>query len=272
MEINGNMAVEINGNKMEEILDSLNMAVNQESALMNNGEIDVEILEIKEDYQHNKGNYISGGESTSSKQMIGKRCSNEELEEGEVGNIEIWIPMEELKKRPNTCHQRPRRRVNFLKLGTIPTPIPKRKARILRVFLVLPLESLDLPPIPLMVKALLWNIRGVGGSLSKDRVKNLCRIHDIQMLVLIEPLIAASKIDSVKHYLGFDFFFGNCNNKIWLFLESFVSLNVIVDLPQVVHIIFYLIKLLSLLLLLMRLILEVGGRLFGVNSTILLPR
>ncbi|XP_020702759.1 uncharacterized protein LOC110114274 [Dendrobium catenatum] len=80
---------------MVEFLDTLNIAVNQERALINNGDIDVENLGIEEDnIKHKEGNYVSGSESTSSKHLQGTRCRNDDLEEGEVGNIEIWIPME----------------------------------------------------------------------------------------------------------------------------------------------------------------------------------
>ncbi|PKU87932.1 hypothetical protein MA16_Dca007874 [Dendrobium catenatum] len=87
-----------------------------------------------------------------------------------------------------------------------------------------------------MIKALIWNIRGVGASLSKDRVKNLCRINNIQILVLLEPFVSASKLISVCKMLGFDFAIANCNNKIWIFWKQCITLDVIIDHPQVIHV------------------------------------
>ncbi|PKU61074.1 hypothetical protein MA16_Dca020447 [Dendrobium catenatum] len=86
-----------------------------------------------------------------------------------------------------------------------------------------------------MIKALIWNIRGVGASPSQDRVKNLCRINDIQLLVLLEPFVSVTKLDSVRRILGFDHAFANCSNKIWIFWKQFITFDILIDLPQVIH-------------------------------------
>ncbi|KAL0906850.1 hypothetical protein M5K25_025378 [Dendrobium thyrsiflorum] len=85
------------------------------------------------------------------------------------------------------------------------------------------------------MEALLWNVRGIGGRDSKIRVKNLCRIHNIHLLIIIEPLISSNKLDSTAFSLGFPMRFTNCTNKIWIFWRNSVNVSIISDQPQVVH-------------------------------------
>ncbi|PKU62019.1 hypothetical protein MA16_Dca012128 [Dendrobium catenatum] len=87
----------------------------------------------------------------------------------------------------------------------------------------------------IMIKAIMWNVRGIGGKESKNRVKNLCRIHNIKLLVLSEPMINADKIVETARILGFSMFFANCSNKLWIFWHNTISLDIIVDHHQVVH-------------------------------------
>ncbi|KAL0925583.1 hypothetical protein M5K25_003937 [Dendrobium thyrsiflorum] len=68
---------------------------------------------------------------------------------------------------------------------------------------ILNLEKLDY----IEVKDLIWNVRGVGGVVCGDRVRNLCKVHNITFLVLMEPLIAASKLASTAKVHGFNLFF-----------------------------------------------------------------
>ncbi|PKU72525.1 hypothetical protein MA16_Dca008580 [Dendrobium catenatum] len=86
-----------------------------------------------------------------------------------------------------------------------------------------------------MIKALIWNIRGVGASPSKDREKNLCRINDNQLLILLEPFVSACKLDSVGRVMGFDYAFGNCTNKILIFWKHFITFDILIDMPHVIH-------------------------------------
>lgn len=53
------------------------------------------------------------------------------------------------------------------------------------------------------VKSIIHNVRGVGFLPSRDRMKNLCMIHNINVLVLLETLISSSKLDLTSIYLGF---------------------------------------------------------------------
>ncbi|PKU71400.1 threonine dehydratase [Dendrobium catenatum] len=76
-----------------------------------------------------------------------------------------------------------------------------------------------------MVKSLIWNVRGIGGKDSKTIVKNICRIHNIQILVLLEPMIAISKIDNTASKLGYINKFAIYSNKIWIFWKNAVTVD-----------------------------------------------
>ncbi|KAL0928209.1 hypothetical protein M5K25_000081 [Dendrobium thyrsiflorum] len=77
---------------------------------------------------------------------------------------------------------------------------------------------------------------GYWGVASKARVRNLCRIHDIQILVLMEPMISIDNLDRTATRLGFTMSFANCSNKIWIMWNSNITLNIIADFQQVVHV------------------------------------
>ncbi|KAL0912822.1 hypothetical protein M5K25_016231 [Dendrobium thyrsiflorum] len=87
----------------------------------------------------------------------------------------------------------------------------------------------------LMVKALVWNVRGIGGVNSKTRVCNLCRIHNIQLLVLMEPFISINKLVATASSLGFTYSYANCSNKIWIMWNSCINVHIISDFPQVIN-------------------------------------
>ncbi|PKU68715.1 threonine dehydratase [Dendrobium catenatum] len=83
-----------------------------------------------------------------------------------------------------------------------------------------------------MIKALIWNVRGIGGKESIARVKNLSRMHNIKLIVLIEPLIASGKISSTASKLGFSNYVANCSNKIWIMWNNNIIARILSDFPQ----------------------------------------
>ncbi|KAI0494122.1 hypothetical protein KFK09_024253 [Dendrobium nobile] len=106
-----------------------------------------------------------------------------------------------------------------------------------KFYTLLPRETLELKLLTriVMIKSLLWNVRGIGCKDSKIRVKNLCRIHNIHVLVLFEPFVAIDKLAETASFLGFHMHFGNCSNKIWILWHKNIELNIVADFPQVVH-------------------------------------
>ncbi|XP_020675110.2 uncharacterized protein LOC110094257 [Dendrobium catenatum] len=77
---------------------------------------------------------------------------------------------------------------------------------------------------------------GIGGSDSKNRVRNLCRVHNISFLVLLEPFISFDKLTSTAASLGFSGSFSNCSNKIWIMWKNHFNVAVISDFQQVVNV------------------------------------
>jgi len=86
-----------------------------------------------------------------------------------------------------------------------------------------------------MFNTIIWNVRGIGCPSSKLRVKNLCRIHNISVLVLLEPLISMDKLVNTAKVWGFKHAFANVANKIWVFWKDFVRIDIIGDYHQVLH-------------------------------------
>lgn len=61
----------------------------------------------------------------------------------------------------------------------------------------------------LMIRGLIWNIRGVGNNASIRRLKRLSRMYNFAFVVLIEPLLSVDKGPEVTRRLGFSFFIAN---------------------------------------------------------------
>ncbi|KAL0904830.1 hypothetical protein M5K25_026985 [Dendrobium thyrsiflorum] len=116
--------------------------------------------------------------------------------------------------------------------------VPFTMGKILKILYppLLELPELKLHQLVAMIKALISNVRGIGGVASKARVHNLCRIHDIQILVLMEPMISTDNLVKTAARLGFSMSFANCSNKIWIMWNSNINLNIIADFQQVVHV------------------------------------
>ncbi|KAL0920848.1 hypothetical protein M5K25_007863 [Dendrobium thyrsiflorum] len=87
-----------------------------------------------------------------------------------------------------------------------------------------------------MLNFIVWNVRGIGSLSVKNRIRNLCRIHFIEFLVILEPMISNNKISFVAKVLGFPNYFFNVSNKIWIFWTKNVTLNILNDFPQVINI------------------------------------
>ncbi|KAI0493539.1 hypothetical protein KFK09_023657 [Dendrobium nobile] len=86
-----------------------------------------------------------------------------------------------------------------------------------------------------MINTIIWNVRGIGCPSSRLRTKNHCHIHNISVLVLLEPLISMEKLFSTANFLGFHQAFANVSNKIWVFWKDFVMIDVIGNFSQVLH-------------------------------------
>lgn len=68
-----------------------------------------------------------------------------------------------------------------------------------------------------MIKVLNRNIRGMKSQAATERLKYLIEDHKVSLVVIQEPFIKESKIDSYKNILGMQGCFANCSNKVWIF-------------------------------------------------------
>ncbi|KAL0923122.1 hypothetical protein M5K25_007168 [Dendrobium thyrsiflorum] len=162
---------------------------------------------------------------------VGEAREEGEFIPNEVGNMENTVDNLNVSSSNQNL-------INMLDNQKKHDEVPFTMEKILKFHypLLLGPPELKLLPLVVMIKALIWNIRGIGGAASKARVRNLCRIHDIQILVLMEPMISTDNLDMTAARLGFTMSFANCSNKIWIMWNSNITLNIIADFHQVVHV------------------------------------
>ncbi|KZV35592.1 hypothetical protein F511_32758 [Dorcoceras hygrometricum] len=82
---------------------------------------------------------------------------------------------------------------------------------------------------------LIWNIRGIGNKLSQRRVKFLREVHKLQFLAIIEPMIPLNH-EYMKRMFGFRGVHANISNKIWIFVDDSISLEILQDHEQFLHV------------------------------------
>lgn len=66
-----------------------------------------------------------------------------------------------------------------------------------------------------MVKVIILNVRGVAGVATMRRLRKLSRIHSLSVLILCEPFVVNSEINSYRDRLGFTHAFAADNCKVW---------------------------------------------------------
>lgn len=86
------------------------------------------------------------------------------------------------------------------------------------------------PNLISMISLLSWNIRGVGNAASLRHLKKLSKIHNISLLVLLEPMFHSSMISSTTQKMGFDSYFV-ANDKIWILWRYGIVLKPLTTSP-----------------------------------------
>ncbi|XP_022883141.1 uncharacterized protein LOC111399888 [Olea europaea var. sylvestris] len=86
------------------------------------------------------------------------------------------------------------------------------------------------------MNAIIWNVRGVASVATHRRLKKLIQLHQVYLLVLLEPFVLRQNFAYTRRYLRFDMGAHNESNKIWFFWNSGTNVTVIVDHPQFLHI------------------------------------
>lgn len=87
-----------------------------------------------------------------------------------------------------------------------------------------------------MVSGLLWNIRGVGNTPSRSRLKSLVLEHNLLFVALMEPMLDSQKLPKLCKRLGMDSFFSSSTgvSKIWVLWKSSIHLSIFHSHDQVV--------------------------------------
>ncbi|XP_022866287.1 uncharacterized protein LOC111386089, partial [Olea europaea var. sylvestris] len=85
------------------------------------------------------------------------------------------------------------------------------------------------------MSAIIWNVRGVASVDTYRRLKKLIQLHQIYLLVILEPLVLQYNFAYIRRNLHFYMGIQNESNKIWFF-ESRGLMLLIVDHPQFLHV------------------------------------
>lgn len=86
-----------------------------------------------------------------------------------------------------------------------------------------------------MSNILIWNARGVANLATFRRLQNLCRLHSLSILVLIEPIVVVDRLPQFCSRLGFQHSFTLPNNKVWVFWRHSFVVVLLVHSDQYVH-------------------------------------
>lgn len=78
-----------------------------------------------------------------------------------------------------------------------------------------------------MMKTLFWNIRGVNKKIAISRLKSLKNQYNLKLIGIREPLVEASRITGIQLKLGYNNHLSNNANRIWIFFDDSLSVNII---------------------------------------------
>ncbi|KAL0402600.1 UNVERIFIED_CONTAM: hypothetical protein Slati_4289900 [Sesamum latifolium] len=111
------------------------------------------------------------------------------------------------------------------KANTSPKLLTRRKNKVL--FLLL--------PIIIMIKLLIWNVRGIGKSKKQKLLIDMITEKNPCMLVLLEPFVQLDIAYYIQKF-GFHSVCYNSNNKIWCFAKLGIDIQIIQSHAQFLHI------------------------------------
>lgn len=76
--------------------------------------------------------------------------------------------------------------------------------------------GLQLCLMSLMISILIWNVQGAGCKSTLRRLRKLCKIHSISVLVILEPFVSIDHLVQLRDYLHFREYNYNPSNKVWV--------------------------------------------------------
>ncbi|KAG5605830.1 hypothetical protein H5410_027322 [Solanum commersonii] len=78
-----------------------------------------------------------------------------------------------------------------------------------------------------MIETLCWNARSINSQGSLERLQTLKKMHNLSIIVILEPFSNNSHINTYKIQLNMEQAYCNNNGKIWLFWNSDMTCNIL---------------------------------------------
>src|SRR4051812_44169286 len=78
-----------------------------------------------------------------------------------------------------------------------------------------------------MMKALVWNIRGIGNRPSVTRLKRLIKMHKVTLYAILEPKISKENLSYFQRKSNCKGAFSNEKSTIWVFWKEELSINLL---------------------------------------------
>ncbi|XP_074574624.1 uncharacterized protein LOC141831085 [Curcuma longa] len=84
------------------------------------------------------------------------------------------------------------------------------------------------------MSGLIWNVRGVGNNATVRRLLYLKKMHRLNFMGILEPLISLD-VGFMTRRLSFDYAVSNCSGKIWFLCDQNIECTVLIDHDQFMH-------------------------------------
>ena len=78
-----------------------------------------------------------------------------------------------------------------------------------------------------MINSIIWNIQGISKASTVRRLRKLIRMHRLSLVCILESFLGADRLDLTRVRLGMERAFSFMSGKIWIFLSSPFSVEVI---------------------------------------------
>ena len=83
-----------------------------------------------------------------------------------------------------------------------------------------------------MINSLFWNVRGVGNRPILTRLHKLCRLHELFLVALCEPLLELSHLEYIRVKLNFHHTSANIEGRIRVFCDSSFTAEIVAQSSQ----------------------------------------
>lgn len=74
-----------------------------------------------------------------------------------------------------------------------------------------------------MIKVLYCNLRGIANVSTMTRLKKIIRLHKVDLVMIMEPMVGIEQLDRYKIRLGFSNACRNLTSKFWFFWRKMIN-------------------------------------------------